>query len=617
MSDYAVNKQTRLRALRRQITRVERRAARLRRASQTYSWIRITVVVGGLLGAVAAFHTIGAWMMLFWLVSVGLLFFVVAALHRDTEETIQRYQHWIRIKSAHLARATLDWDRIPASFGFPARTEHPFEADLDITGPKSLFRLLDTASSLDGSRRLRNWLTDPVPNPEASRQRQALVRELRPRSLFRDRLELHAAVGADLQRSWGSQELLEWLRDSGDPSLRRWLWLLGALSLVDIVLFVASQLGLVAPWWQIAFVLYLALAFARSSALTDVWTDAVELHQSLRQLQAVFGRLESFGYGNAPQLRRLAEPFLEANMRPSSILARVNRTLAAIGLRANLISWFVLNAIVPWDHFFAQRLSRHRSVLSRYAPIWLDRWFELQALCSMANFGYLNPEYTFPEILERGPSGPFPFQALGLGHPLIPDDLRVCNDFAFASLGEVSLITGSNMAGKSVFLKTVGVNCCLANAGAPVNAQALRTVTFRMYTSMRVSDSVTDGISFFYAEVKRLKALLNELERNEPLPLLFFIDEIFRGTNNRERLSGSRSYVRALAGKHGVGLIATHDLELAKLADGMSQVNNYHFRDHVAEGRMVFDFRLQPGPCPTTNALTIMALEGLPVDDSG
>jgi hypothetical protein len=594
--------------------RLEQRTARLRRTSQFYSWIRITIAVAGLLGAVAAFHIVGAWMLLLCAACAALLFSVVAALHREADMTINRYQHWIRIKSAHLARATLDWDRIPASFGFPARPKHPFEADLDITGPKSLFRLLDTASSLDGSRRLRDWLTDPVPNLEASRRRQALVRELEPRPLFRDRLELHAAIGADLQRSWGSQELLEWLGDSSAPPLRRWLWLLGTLAAVDIALFVASRLGLVGPWWQITFILYLGLAFARSNVLTDVWTDAVDLHQSLRQLQSVFRRLESFGYGNAPQLRRLAEPFLDVNTRPSSILARVNRTLAAIGLRANPISWFLLNAIVPWDLFFAHRLSQHRSALSRYAPIWLDRWFELEALCSLANFGYLNPAYNYPEILELRPSDRFPFQAQGLGHPLIPDDLRVCNDFAFSNLGEVSLITGSNMAGKSVFLKTVGVNYCLANAGAPVTAEMLKTATFRMYTSMRVSDSVTDGISFFYAEVKRLKALLDKLEEKEPLPLLFFIDEIFRGTNNRERLSGSRAYVRALAGKHGVGLIATHDLELAKLADGSSQVKNYHFRDHVAERRMVFDFRLRPGPCPTTNALTIMALEGLPVD---
>jgi DNA mismatch repair ATPase MutS len=159
----------------------------------------------------------------------------------------------------------------------------------------------------------------------------------------------------------------------------------------------------------------------------------------------------------------------------------------------------------------------------------------------------------------------------------------------------------------------VGVNLALAQAGGPVNAHRLRTVPFRLFTCMGISDSVTDGFSFFYAEVRRLKSLLAELERAHPLPLLFGIDEIFRGTNNRERLIGSRAYVRSLAGKHGLGLIATHDLELARLADEVSQVVNYHFRDHVVDGRMAFDYTLRPGPCPTTNALKIMRLEGLPV----
>jgi DNA mismatch repair ATPase MutS len=169
------------------------------------------------------------------------------------------------------------------------------------------------------------------------------------------------------------------------------------------------------------------------------------------------------------------------------------------------------------------------------------------------------------------------------------------------------------MAGKSVFLKTVGLNLALAYAGGPVDAQHLQTLPFRLFTSIGIADSVTDGISYFYAEVKRLKALLAELERDHPLPLLFCIDEIFRGTNNRERLIGSRAYVRALADNNGAGLIATHDLELTGLADEVPQVENYHFRDRVAGDRMVFDYTLRPGPCPTTNALDIMRLEGLPL----
>ena len=170
------------------------------------------------------------------------------------------------------------------------------------------------------------------------------------------------------------------------------------------------------------------------------------------------------------------------------------------------------------------------------------------------------------------------------------------------------------MSGKSTLLKALGVNLALAYAGGVVDAQALTTLRFRLFTCIKVSDSVTDGISYFYAEVQRLKALLDALAAPTELPLFFAIDEIFRGTNNRERLIGSRAYIRALVGQRGIGLISTHDLELVKLEEEVAGVTNYHFRDEIVEGRMEFDYQLRLGPSPTTNALRIMALEGLPVE---
>jgi DNA mismatch repair ATPase MutS len=202
-----------------------------------------------------------------------------------------------------------------------------------------------------------------------------------------------------------------------------------------------------------------------------------------------------------------------------------------------------------------------------------------------------------------------------MGHPLLPADRKVCNDLQIEALGDLLIITGSNMAGKSTFIRTVGINLCLAYAGAPVDAAALQTVPFRLYTCIRISDSLGDGFSYFYAEVKRLKGLLDSLQPNPSgLPLLYLVDEIFRGTNNRERLIGSRAYVKALIGAAGVGLIATHDLDLAQLADNHPQARNLHFRDEVAGEKLTFDYRLRPGPSPTTNALKIMEMEGLPVD---
>jgi DNA mismatch repair ATPase MutS len=182
--------------------------------------------------------------------------------------------------------------------------------------------------------------------------------------------------------------------------------------------------------------------------------------------------------------------------------------------------------------------------------------------------------------------------------------------------GDVVIITGSNMSGKSTFLRTIGVNLCLAYAGAAVNADQLETRFYRLFSVIQVTDSLTDGISYFYAEVQRLKALLDAMELDHNLQVFFLIDEIFRGTNNRERQIGSRAFVNSLVGGQGVGLISTHDLELVIIADELPDVVNYHFQEEVTEGRMNFDYKLRPGPSQTTNALQIMRMEGLPVDRS-
>jgi DNA mismatch repair ATPase MutS len=269
---------------------------------------------------------------------------------------------------------------------------------------------------------------------------------------------------------------------------------------------------------------------------------------------------------------------------------------------------------LPWDAYYAYRLSQYKERIAERLPVWLDVWFELEAVSSLATFAYLNPEYTWPQIVAENERGAGKrFEARSLGHPLIVADKKVSNDFALDELGEVVIITGSNMSGKSTFLRTLGVNLVLAFAGGPVNAGMLSTSLFRIFTCIRVSDSVTDGYSYFYAEVRRLRQLLNALE--EPgWPLFFLIDEIFKGTNNRERLVGSRAYIRALVGRACLGIISTHDLELVKLADTLPGVKNDHFREEVIDGSMHFDYLLRPGPSPTTNALKIMRMEGLPVD---
>jgi hypothetical protein len=611
-----MTKETRLAGLHRQVRRLDRRLVGLRRTSYRYSWIRIAVAVSGLLATGLALYLAGGWVAGGYAAATALLFGIVLFYHRRLDESLARHQGWREIKIGHVARASLDWEHIRAAFPHQPRPDHPFESDLDLIGPRSLHHLLDTAVSFEGSQRLREWLTATAPDAAQIAQRQQRVRELAPRSLFRDRLTLHATLAAGAKRTWRASQLVSWLEDHApEKSLRAWLVTSAMLAALNGVLVIGHQLGRMPPWWRVSWVIYLGVWLVGSRAAGAPAEEALALHGALGQLRAVFRHLESYSYRGTPSLRALCEPFLDAAHRPSRYLARITRLVAAVGLGQNPLIRFALNAVVPWDFYVAYRLSCYKSDLAERAPVWMNAWFELEALSSLANLAYLNPSYAFPDLVAATHGAqPSVLKAEGLGHPLLTDAERVCNDLLVPELGWVAIITGSNMAGKSVFLKTVGVNLVLAYAGGPVNATRLETVLLRLFTSMRVADSVTDGISYFYAEVKRLKALLAALEGDHELPLLFCIDEIFRGTNNRERLIGSRAYVRALAGKHGVGLIATHDLELTKLADGIPWVQNYHFRDRVEGDRLVFDYWLLPGPCPTTNALRIMQLEGLPVD---
>jgi hypothetical protein len=517
---------------------------------------------------------------------------------------------------------TLDWQAIPPATTGRADQNHPFARDLDLTGEYSIHRLLDTAVSREGSDRLRTWLLDQQPDLTTIQTRQARVRVLTSLTYFRDKLTLSGTLASTGAAGWWhGDRLLAWLAQDNQPQRLRPL-LLGAalLAVTNIILVVLNSLGQLPNYWIVTTVLYVALLLFTWREVAGLFENALTLQNGLRRIEAVFRHLEAFPLSRYESLRTLCAPFIEPKGRPSASLKRIGRLVIGIGLTQNPFIGTVLNLILPWNLFFAHRLRRYKADLAGDLPGWLDIWFELEALSSLATFAYLNPDYHFPEIepptaTQNGRGSPI-FEAEGLGHPLIPAGQKVRNDFSFEHLGEMGIITGSNMAGKSSFLRTMGVNLRLAFVGGPVDAVAWRSTLFRLFTSLAVSDSVTDGISFFYAEVKRLKALLNALEQADGLALLFLIDEIFRGTNNRERFIGSRSYLRALIGRRGVGLVATHDLELVRLADEFPQIRNYHFRETVEEGRMIFDYQLQSGPCPTTNALKIMQMEGLPVEDT-
>ena len=610
-------KQERLQALEQQIVRLQRRIHILERISDRYSWVRVGIFFGGLALSGLIFFAFNRWLGAAFALLTILAFLIVAYYHNKVERSLTRHIQWHRIKRTHIARRQLDWDALPTVPPSGAIADHPFETDLDITGPRSLHQLLNTAVSREGGLRLRDWLLSREPDLATIQHRQALVRELTSMTLFRDRLSMNALLARhSIAQQLEGDRLLRWVNQppSSSASLFPLIATSTALSALTVLFFVLNLFIALPQIWVFTLTCSFILFFTTARLRGDLFDDASYLRYAFSALGTVFEYLEQYRYGPHAQLKQLCAPFFaEQEQRPSLLFKRIARIAAMASLERNVLLRVIVNVLVPWEAYGAYRLRHYKAQLALALPTWLDRWFELEALSALANFAYLNPAYTMPEIVTTVQTI---FSAQAIGHPLLADDKKITNDVTFERLGETMLITGSNMSGKSTFLRTLGVNLVLAYAGGPVNARCLHTQPFRLFTCIRVSDSVTDGYSYFYAEVRRLKALLTELEQNKPFPLFFLIDEIFRGTNNRERLIGSRAYIRALAGHFCVGAIATHDLELVGLADTIPAIRNAHFREEVINGQMTFDYTLRPGPSPTTNALKIMHMAGLPVEES-
>ncbi|MCL4396699.1 MAG: hypothetical protein M1482_18165 [Chloroflexi bacterium] len=600
----------RQRAIERQIDRLRRRILPFQVVSNRVSWARVAVFAGGIAAAIAAATRVSPLAGWGVLALAALLFALVVSAHRRLERWIDTFAAWRDIKLDQLARMTLDWPNL----GAPAAANVPggrsLALDLDLTGARSVHQLLDTTVSRPGSQMLAQWLVQPSPDLNETLGRQRIVRELVPLTRFRDRFRL--TLRMVMQEQLMGEGVSYWLAIESNANRLKWaLFVATALAAVDAALFALFWLAGWPAFWAITLAAYVLFFFVSQGALGEVMGALVQSDVELDRFAAIFRYLERYRYDGHPNVAALCEPFRDPGKSPSASMRRIKIAAIGVGLRSNPVLLLVLNVALPWDFFFAYLGDRYRTQVAQAFPKWADTCYRLDALMALANFGYLNPDYTFPELT---PAARPILRVEGLGHPLVPAESKVCNDFVVDAPGELAIITGSNMAGKTTFLRSIGVNLCLAYAGGPVNAARFCSVPFRLHTCIRITESVVDGFSYFYAEVKCLRRLLDELRADSPLPLFYLIDEIFRGTNNRERLIGSRAYVHALIGANGAGLLATHDLELAGLAEHNPGLSNYHFADQVSDGRLVFDYRIRGGSCPTTNALKIMQMEGLPTE---
>ena len=594
--------------------RLDGRIAALQRLSTRFVQARIVLVLLFLGGFGLPLSP--AWIALL-LTVVAVVFFLVAARHRRTDASIARHRAWKNIRRAQQARRTLGWEHLPAAGGNFAEDDHPFAHDIGLFGDASLHRLLDMSVSRRGSRLLADWLSDPAPRHADIMDRQRLVRGLVPNMHFREHMQLEYAMVSREQLD--GDAFLAWLRSAALPSTIRWvLPLTLVLAALNVLLFLLWGYGFIGPWYMLGLFVYGAVYFTNGRVRESFLVTAAQLDAELGRLKTVFRFIERYPAANGSALEELTRVFHEEEQRPSRHIRRILRDVIAAGLSMNPVMMLLLNIALPWDFIFAARLERKRRIIERLLPAWLDALQRLEALQSLANLGALCPSYTFPDIREGDDDRPV-LDAEALGHPLIPSTVRVSNDMRIDRVGTLYLVTGSNMSGKSTFLRTLGINFALACAGGPVAARRFSARLFRLYTCIQISDSLREGVSYFYAEVRRLRRLLEQLDAagtGDGAPMFFLIDEIFKGTNNIQRHVGGEAYLKALASRHGTGIVSTHDIELTALEGEVPGLVNLHFREHVVDERMEFDYRLRTGPCPTTNALTIMRLEGLHVPES-
>ncbi len=570
-------------------------------------------------GIAAAWMAVGRhWFAPWWLLVAVAAFAALALVHEAAIRGRRRAERRASFYEKSLARIEGRWAGQGDGgerFDDPA---HPYAEDLDLFGKGSLFELLSTARLRSGADTLARWLLEPAP-PEEVRERHAAVNELRPDLDLREEI---AMLGEDLRSGIDPGALARWAEKPlvfDSRRLRIWAAALAALMAGAVAVWAAfgiPEFFLVIAGVETAFSLRLR---ARVERVVDGVGDPAYGLALLAEILARFER-EPF---SSPRLAALRKAFETEGSPPSRRIAHLNRLMELLDSADHLLIRMV-NLPLLYKVQLAFAVEAWRKESGGHVRKWLEAAGQIEALCALANYAYEHPADPFPEFGEggaggaggagagRGSGGGPCFEGEGLAHPLIAGSRAVRNDVRLCGEPAVLVVSGSNMSGKSTLLRTVGVNAVLAMAGAPVRARRLRLTPLVVGASIRTMDSLNSGTSRFYAEITRIRALV-ELTKG-PLPLLFLLDELLQGTNSHDRRIGAEAVIRTLVDHGAIGLLTTHDLALADIASALApRARNVHFEDHLAEGKITFDYHLRPGVVEKSNALELMRSIGLEV----
>lgn len=531
-----------------------------------------------------------------------IVFGLVVKKHNRIKKLRNLRQKLYEINKEEVNRLKYNFDGIDEGQEF-LNEDHSYTHDLDIFGRNSLFQFLNRAGTVQGRYLLAGWLKNPSSRQEIE-QRQASVKELATMIEWRQQVQAHGRSNSNNKEH--EKAFFKWLSGHDMISKNRFNLILPYL----VILF--SSVLIIGYFFEIfpltAFLLPFVVSVYFLYRIVDYSKQTYEMTQTgvrhLESIRNIILLIERATFDN----EHLSEnqQVLKQKVIASEKINRLSEIFDWLSLRGNQMYW-ILNSIFLLDYILLAVAEKWRANYKNEVSNWFDAIAEFEALNSLAAVSYANEDYIFPTITDRE----FIFEGKNIGHPLIPDVSRVANDFAIEEQGATCIITGSNMAGKSTFLRTLGINAVLAFAGAPVCADDFVISHFHIFSSMRTKDNLEENISSFYAELLRLKMLLEHI--NVDKPVFYLLDEILKGTNSVDRHIGAESLILQLNGMNTFGLVSTHDLELGNLAKFNQKISNFNFSSSIIDEEIVFDYKLRAGICQSTNASQLMAKIGIQI----
>lgn len=567
------------------------------------SMLRLAVFITGvgLSGYLFTFSTIAGVIGLFIFVSFFIVLIKKYSIHEDKRDL---YENLLHINQNEVK--ALGYDLSPFKDGNQwIDIQHDFSNDLDLFGKGSIFQYLNRTVTGYGNKLLSNWLSDPFVLSGKIVERQHAIREISLKLSWRQDFTARG-MGKSLEED-DIYSLLLWLKDEKNfiqsILLKLIIFLLPSLAMVSLALLIAGIMP--SSIFTSLFILNLALVGSRIRTIGKIHENLSKKYQFLSSLGSLLTSIEKEHFESAV-LKKIKLEIEGTSDLPVWSLKKLSRIIQAFDNRMNILVGFFLNGLLLWDFHCVYKLEKWKLRWKDNLPLWLNHLGEMDAFVSLGNYAYNNQHFVYP-IVSTDKSV---LKAKNLGHPLLPEENRVCNDFVLDKSGSICIITGANMAGKSTFLRTVAANYILGMIGAPVCSDEMEFTPLRLFTSMRTTDSMSHRESYFYAELKRLKILKEKLE--ESTQFLFILDEILKGTNSTDKSNGSKMFLRKLIGLGGTGLIATHDTTLGELEmEFPDSITNSCFEIEMEGENIMFDYKLHRGITQKMNASLLLRQMGL------